>query len=231
MARFSYEESENYGAGKSSFFSLKDDKDTAKIRFLYNDLADIQGVTCHEVQVGDKRIDVECLRAYNEPVAKCPLCEANYRTKAILFVPVYDEDAKESKIWTRGKKFFDKLSSLCSRYRPLVGTPFEVERNGKKGDTSTTYELFPMKSDNSRIEDFPEVSAEGSAFQVKTFDELVEYLQTGRFSTAENDNNFERRNNTRDTNNRDNYSRDNYSRETPATPTRRRPSYNEEDNF
>ena len=55
MARFSYEESENYGNAKSIFFSLKDDKDTAKIRFLYNDINDIQGVSCHEITVNDKK--------------------------------------------------------------------------------------------------------------------------------------------------------------------------------
>lgn len=218
MARFTYAESENYSAPKSSFFSLKDDKDTAKIRFLFNTLDDLTGVTCHEVQVGDRRIDVECLRAYNEPVSKCPLCEAEYKLKTMLFVPIYDEGAKECKIWSRGKKFFDKLSSLCMRYNPIVSTPFEVERNGKKGDTSTTYELFPMRTDNSRVEDFPEIKAEGTAFQVKTYDELREFLRTGQFSS----NNVEtsRQNN-----------RDNYSRETPATPVRRRPQYSEEDTF
>lgn len=224
MARFSYEESENYGASKSNFFTLKDDKDTKVIRFLYNDMNDIQGVSCHEVKIGDKTVDVECLRAYNEPVSKCPLCEAEYRTKAMLFVPVYDVEDKETKIWTRGKKFFDKLSSLCSRYRPLVGTPFEVERNGKKGDTSTTYEMFPLKSDDSRIEDFPSITMEGTAFQVKTYDELKEYLRTGQFPTTQNS--------TNNYNDRNNYERESrYQRETPATPTRRRPQYNEEDNF
>ncbi len=218
MARFTYQESENYGTPKSSFFSLKDDKDTAKIRFLFNTLDDLCGVTCHEVQVGDWRIDVECLRAYNEPVSKCPLCEAEYKLKTMLFVPIYDEDAKESKIWSRGKKFFDKLSSLCMRYNPIVSTPFEVERNGKKGDTSTTYELFPMRTDNSRVEDFPEIKAEGTAFQVKTYNELREFLRTGQFSSNNADN-------TRQNN------RDNYSRETPATPVRRRPQYSEEDTF
>ena len=223
MARFSYEESENYGSSKSNFFTLKDDKDIKVIRFLYNDMNDISGVSCHEVKVGDKTIDVECLRAYNEPVSKCPLCEAEYRTKAMLFVPVYDVEEKETKIWSRGKKFFDKLSSLCSRYRPLVGTPFEVERNGKKGDTSTTYEMFPLKSDDSRIEDFPEINPEGTAFQVKTYEELKEYLRTGQFPTTQNSNNHT---------DRSNYERESrYQRETPATPTRRRPQYNEEDNF
>lgn len=216
MARFSYEESENYGNAKSNFFSLKDDKDTAIIRFLYNDMNDIQGVSCHEVKIGDKTVDVECLRAYNEPVHKCPLCEAEYRTKAMLFIPIYDEDAKESKIWTRGKTFFSKLSSLCSRYSPLVSTPFEVERRGKKGDTNTTYETYPLTQDHSRIEDFPEIKPEGTAFLVKTYEELREYVRTGQFPTVDK-NNVDRRT---------------VARETPATPVRRTPqAYNAEDNF
>lgn len=223
MARFNYEESENYGNGKSSFFTLKDDKDTARIRFLYNDMNDIEGVSCHEIKVGDKKMDVECLRAYNEPVSKCPLCEAEYRTKAMLFVPIYDEDAKESKIWSRGKTFFSKLSSLCSRYRPLVATPFEVERRGKKGDTNTTYETYPMTSDNARVEDFPEIKAEGTAFFTKTYDELKEYLRTGQFPANNNGRDVEQRSQQR--------GHQDYSRETPATPMRRRPTYNEEDNF
>ena len=38
MARFNMQESENYGASKNNYFALKDDKDTAIIRFLYNDI-------------------------------------------------------------------------------------------------------------------------------------------------------------------------------------------------
>lgn len=226
MARFSFEESDNYGGGKNSFFSLKDDKDTAVIRFLYNDMNDIQGVSCHSVKDGDKTIDVECLRAYNEPVSKCPFCEAGYSYSGKLFIPVYDETAKESKIWTRGKTFFSKLSSLCARYNPLVSTPFEIERNGKKGDTNTTYETYPMKSDDARIEDFPEINAEGVAFQVKSYDEMVAYLKTGAFEAPQE--------------NRRNVERDRQpaarpqpgpAREMPATPVRRRPNYDNEENF
>lgn len=226
MARFSFEESDNYGGGKNSFFSLKDDKDTAVIRFLYNDMNDIQGVSCHSVKDGDKTIDVECLRAYNEPTSKCPFCEAGFPVSAKLFIPVYDESAKESKVWTRGKSFFSKLSSLCSRYNPLVSTPFEIERNGKKGDTNTTYETYPMKADNSRIEDFPEINPEGIAFQVKTFDEMVSYLDTGAFESAQEN----RRNVERD---RQPVGRSQTAnaREMPAAPVRRRPNYDNEENF
>lgn len=220
MARFSYSDSDNYGAQKSNYFSLKDNGDTAKIRFLYNDINDIEGVAVHEVEVGDKRIDVECLRAYNEPIHKCPLCDAGYKVNAKLFIPVYDMGSKESKIWTRGKSFFQKLSSLCSRYNPLVSTPFEVERVGKKGDTNTTYETYPMQSDNAIIEDFPEIKAEGTCFQSKTYDELINYLETGTFedTVATTRTNQPSRRNTREV-------------PTNNTPVRRRPTYNEEDNF
>lgn len=223
MARFSFEDADNYGGGSSNYFSLKDNGDTAKIRFLYNDINDVSGVVVHEIEVDGKRMEVECLRNYDEPVHNCPLCEDGRKATPKLYVKVYDIDAKESKIWTRGKSFFQKLSSLCSRYNPLVSTPFEVERVGKKGDNNTTYETYPMQSDNSIVEDFPDVSAEGSCFQVKTYEELQTYLDTGSFGNEQ----FQQRRNTatqRPTSAR---------RETPApaTPVRRRPNYGSEDNF
>lgn len=218
MARFSFNDADNYGGnGTNKYFSLKDDKDTAVVRFLYNDMNDIQGVSVHEIEVDGKRVDVECIRAYNEPVSKCPLCEAGYKVNAKLFIPVYDEDSKDTKIWTRGKTFFNKLSSLCSRFNPLVSTPFEIERCGKKGDTNTTYEIYPMKSDDSRIEDFPEINAEEFAFQVKTAEELREYIRTGSF--GKKDEIPQRRSVERN------------SRDVQSAPVRRRPNYDNEESF
>lgn len=220
MSRFNFEQADNYGATKSSYFSLKDDGDTARIRFLYNDINDVEGVAVHEVEVGDKKIDVECLRSYNEPVDNCPLCAAGYKQNAKLFIPVYDEGSKESKIWTRGRTFFNKLSSLCSRYNPLVATPFEIERVGKKGDQSTTYETYPKQSDNARIQDFPEITAEGTFFQVKTFEEMQTYLNTGMFESQQAQRTSRQSSGTRQV-----------ERQVTNQPVRRRPTYSEEDNF
>jgi hypothetical protein len=225
MARFSFNEADNYGAQKNTYFSLKDNGDTAKIRFLYNDIDDVQGVATHEIEVDGKRMDVECLRAYNEPVDNCPLCKAGYKVNAKIFIPVYDINSKESKIWTRGKSFFPKLSSLTSRYKPLVATPFEIERVGKKGDTSTTYETYPMQTDNARIEDFPEISAEGTCFQSKTFEELNYFLDTGLFPDEVKNRAETRQDNRTQTRPAPR------GREMPATPIRRRPNYDEEDSF
>ena len=185
MARFNIEEAKNYGGGGgSNFFSLKDDKDTARVRFLINDINDLYGVSCHEVQDGNNKIDVECIRTYDEPTDKCPLCAAGYEMRAKLFIPLYNEDLQKSQIWTRGKTYFEKLAGFCARYNPLVATPFEIEREGKKGDQNTTYELFPGRPDNSRIEDFPEIKIEGNAFQTKTFEELTNYVNNGSFETV-----------------------------------------------
>lgn len=184
MARFNYSEADNYGAQKSSYLSLKDDGDTVKVRFLLNDINDLLGVAVHEVTTNDdKKMDVECLRAYNESVDKCPLCAAGIKVLPKLFIPVYDMNSNESKIWTRGKTFFSRMSNLCSRFNPLVATPVEITRCGKKGDTSTTYEMYPDSSatDNSKVEDFPEINAEGTCFQTKTLEELQNFIQTGNF--------------------------------------------------
>lgn len=222
MSRFSFQDADKYGAGKSNYFSLKDDGDTAVIRFLYNDINDVQGVAVHSIQVGDRTIDVECLRAYDEPVDNCPLCAAGIKQNAKIFIPVYDEDAKESKIWTRGKSYFGELSSLCARYNPLVSTPIEIERIGKKGDTNTKYQPYPRQSDNKRIEDFPEVNPEGTCFQVKTYEELEEYLQTGSFPE---DNQSATRNRQQIPN------RQSSRQATREMPVRRRPNYNNEESF
>lgn len=219
MARFNMNEADNYGAAKNNYFSLKDHGDTAQIRFLYNDINDVEGVAVHEVDENGKKFDVECLRAYNEPISKCPLCEASYKQNAKIFIPVYDMGSKESKIWTRGKAYFSKLSSLCTRYNPLVATPFEIERVGKKGDTNTTYETYPLQSDNSILEDFEVLNPEGICFQTKTADEMLTFLQTGLFPT----------NNQTKSNHEQPQRR--ATRETQAAPVRRRPNYNNEEDF
>ena len=213
MARFSIDEAKNYGGSNSTFFSLKDDKESANVRFLLNDINDLKGVTVHEVEENGAKYDVECLRTYSEPVDNCPLCAAGYKLNAKVFIPLYNEDKQESQIWTRGKTYLDKIDGLCSHYRPLVGTPFEIERHGKKGDTNTTYEMYPGRPDKSTLQDFPEIQIEGNAFQIKTFDEMNNFLDTGTF----------------DANRKQPVRAVNSTRQVPIrrTPTRT----NEEDNF
>ena len=183
MARFNVNEVENYGGrGGGGFFSLKNDKDVATVRFMYNTIDDVEGYSVHEIEVDGKKRYVNCLREYNQPLDDCPLCAAKFKVRARLFVILYDVESEEVKIWDRGKTFFSKLSSLCARYNPLVSTPFEIERNGKKGDTKTTYETYALDTDDVTLEDLPEVpELLGTLILDKSYEELEFFLNNGYF--------------------------------------------------
>ena len=190
MGRFNASEADNYGGnGGSSFFALKNDGDVARVRFLYNGMEDVVGYAVHEVTIGDKKRYVNCLRDYNEPKSKCPFCEAGNFQRAKLYIPIYDIDEDEVKIWERGKNFFAKMSSLCAHYTngntPLVAHTFEIERHGKKGDTGTTYEIYETGSDNTRLEDLPEIpDILGNVILDKSADDMVAFLEDGQFPEA-----------------------------------------------
>ena len=187
MGRFGANEVENYGGGGgSSFFSLKDDGDVARVRFMYNNMEDVVGYAVHEVEVDGKKRYVNCLRSYNEPKSKCPFCNANNFQRAKLYIPMYDIDEDEVKIWERGRNFFAKMSSLCARYSntntPLVAHTFDVERRGKKGDTGTTYEIYETGCDDTRLEDLPEApEVLGTIILDKTAKDMEYYLDYEEF--------------------------------------------------
>ena len=190
MGRFNYQDSDNYGNSSSNFFSLKDDGDVARVRFMYNDLNDVTGYAVHEIEVDGNKRYVNCLRSYNEPKSKCPCCANDYMQRAKLYVPLYNIDTKEVQLWERGKKFLGKLQSICTRYArqdsPLVNHVFEIERHGKKGDTQTTYEIYEVGSDGTTLQDLPEVIEPlGNVILDKSYDELDSYVRTGSFATQQ----------------------------------------------
>ena len=185
MAKFNASEIDNYGGnGGSGYFSLKNDGETAQVRFMYNDINDVEGCAVHQVEIGDRKRYVNCLRSYNEPVSQCPFCRDGKFQVAKLFVPLYDIAEKRVKVWERGKKFFAKISSICARYaNPSVASHiFEIERNGKPGDQTTSYELYEIEKDNTTLEDLPEVpDVLGGLVLDKSADDMEYYLENGEF--------------------------------------------------
>ena len=133
MARFRAEEADNYGGqGGGGFFSIANDKEVKQVRFMYDTVDDIEGMSVHKIKIGDKDRYVNCLREYNQPVDDCPLCRERNPVQARLFIPVYNIDEDAVQIWDRGKTMFSKMTSLCSRYavkNHLVNNIFEIERN------------------------------------------------------------------------------------------------------
>lgn len=188
MSRFNYENSENYNRSGSStgYFKLANDGDTARVRFMYNSIDDIEGFSVHQVELPDGRHKyVNCIREYDEPIDNCPLCKAGYKTMPKLFLALYNEDDQTVQVWERGVSFYKKLNGLCKRHKPLVGSVVELERNGKKGDTKTTYETYDEDNDETTLEDLPEApEILGTLVLNKDYDELQNFVDTGDFESS-----------------------------------------------
>ena len=153
---------------KEKFFKLADDKDVKLIRFLHNDITKVPVVTYHTVEIDGYYRKVSCLRSYDEPLSKCPICAKKdaYTSRKYLQLLVYEVDSKgnpngntEIQIWDRGKKFIEKLEAIQTRLerrgKKLCDVLFDIERIGKKGSTDTTYELYErtdLDADNFAFE-------------------------------------------------------------------------------
>lgn len=230
MGRVSFNDMDNYKneGSSASFFRLKNDKEVAQVRFMYNGIEDVEGVAVHTVDVPGVQYgrDVNCLRAYNEPLDECPLCKAGYKPKVKIFVPLYNVEADEVQIWSRSKSYGAKLSGICSRYAKkcnLVNNIFEIERNGAKGDKQTQYNEFLVDTDDVELEDLPEIPDPiGTAVLDKSFDELEYYVEHKDFPGSSSSDSAPVR--------RRSHTEDSEEEEAPRRRTRRTPA-NDEDKF
>ena len=221
--RFKSDTMDKYGGqGGTGYFSLKNDKDIATVRFLYNTPDDVEGYAVHEVEIDGKKRYVNCLREYNQPIDDCPFCRARKYQVAKLFIPLYNEDEGKVQVWERGKKFFSKLSSVLSRCDadPICSQTFEIERNGKAGDTQTTYEIFETKKgpDDATLEDFEEPVIMGRLILDKSADDMEFYLENEYFPPEDE------APTRRSESSRRNTRRDEEEEEMPRRRTRRTPS-------
>lgn len=182
MASFNVSDADKVGVqGGSGFFSLKNDKDVARVKFLFNDINDVKCHSVHQVEIDGKKRYVDCLREYGDPVDACPFCKAQKFVNMKYFIPLYNIDADNTQIWERGRKFGSKLTSICSRYPNIVSHIFEIERNGKAGDTQTTYEIYETGEDGATLDDFEVQNPMGTIILQKSAEEMETYLNTGSF--------------------------------------------------
>lgn len=190
--RFRHDEADNYEVKSSGggYFSLKNDKDTAHVRFMYNTIDDIVGDTVHEIEVDGRKRYVSCLRAYNSPIDDCPFCREHMPTKTKVFVPLYNLDERKAQVWERGTKFIQQISGICARYasnNDLVAQEFEIERNGKPRDTATTYGIYPVGSpDGTTLEDLGDMpKILGGVILEKSYEDMEYFLEDGQFPPEE----------------------------------------------
>ena len=229
--RIKHDEIEQYGgSGGGGDFSLKDDGDTARVRFMYNDINDVEGYAVHEVEIDGKKRYVNCLREYNSPIDDCPFCRERKRQVAKIFVPIYNVDTDRVQVWERGKKFISEISGLIARYSsadtPFCSQVFEIERQGKKGSTSTQYGKYPVdRPDGTTLDDLPELpNILGGLVLDKSAEDMEYFLEEGYFPPEESES--VRRGNRRDTERRDS----NEDRNVDRRATRRVPG-RERDKF
>ncbi len=189
MAEFSVKDADKYGGqGGGGYFSLKNDRDTARVIFPFEGIEDIHGYSVHQVEVDGKKRYVNCLHEYGQPKDDCPFCAAGMFTLAKYFIPVYNVDEDRIQTWERGKQFGDRLTSLCSRNPNLVTHGFEIERIGKKGDTKTTYEIYSDRDNddpNRKAEDFDVQNPLGTIILDKGIEDMKYYLETGEFPSED----------------------------------------------
>lgn len=219
MARVAYDEADKFGGqGGAGFFQLKNDGDTARVRFMYDNIDDIVGDSVHEVEMVDENGNVlmgkngrprtkyvACLRDYDDPKDACPFCRDGKYVGVRLVVPVYNLDEKKVQIWDRGKTMFKKMSRIASKHPSIVAQVFEVERAGAAGDQQTDYYIEAIgQPDGTTLDDLPPLpEIHGTDYKShildKTAEEMEYYLQEGQFPPTgdEDDKPVARRRSTR----------------------------------
>ena len=207
MGRVNIEDVDKYKGGEGAgFFGLKNDKDIATVRFCHESMESVEIVNCHNIIIDGKNRKVSCLRSYDEPVDACPLCSAGYPMQLRFFLNVLEyepsKDGKFSgnyvkKIWERGRSFQKEILGLAARYNPLCDTVFEIERQGKAGDTQTKYGIYPMNYSLDELplsdEDLENDSVLGTVVLEKSAEELDYYLDNGEFPPEEKSNGVQAR--------------------------------------
>ena len=190
MARFGFSEGDNY-APKSSggYLNLKNDQDVAIVRFMYEGPDDIEGYMIHEVKIDGKTRDVNCLKeSYNSPDSECPFCASHIPAKRKYYIPVYDCDTNEVKIWKRSHQYVGKrIFPLTSEVHPLCSQEFKITRHGVVGDKQTDYTIYPVRSEELTMSDLPEVpTILGSKYLLdKNEYEMNYYIDNGYFPSDE----------------------------------------------
>jgi hypothetical protein len=190
---------------KVGFFNLRDDGDTAVVRFAYNSVEEFTFATVHSVKLTNKEGKesyrrISCLRGINDPIEKCPLCLKGIKIEYKFFVKLIEyiktEDGQiipKAKVWERPAKFALKLKPFFDEYGNLTNYIFKIKRRGVRGSLKTDYDIIPAATmaDGSSIyssdiyakdfSDFNEFKTAGSSYLIKTADEMRTYLNTGHF--------------------------------------------------
>lgn len=130
------------------FFSLKNDKDQAIVRFMVNSIEDVEIIAGHRTNVGGKLRFVSCLREPKEDVDKCPLCASGDKVQYRVYIKLLEYTRNDQgkivaipRIWERSTSYVNTINNMLNEYGPLSDNIFKITRNGAAGSTTTTYDI------------------------------------------------------------------------------------------
>ena len=197
MGNFSFDsirQTNNSSNNKVSYFSLKNDGDSAIVRFMHDSIESFDVVNCHDVTVSGQRRRVGCVWEKDKPADYCPLCASGNPFKQRMYVHLieYVKDnngniTPVAKVWDRPVSYAYKLRDYLNNYGPLSDVIFTVKRNGAAGDQGTTYTEMPCMPNMFPTEKYPKIDfpsdyqALGIAVMKKSVDDIRAYLETGNF--------------------------------------------------
>lgn len=160
-----------------SYFFLRDTGDSARIRFLVDDIDDIDLFEVHVVQIGKRWLDFACNGE------DCALCEAGLNPVDKMYIQLqqFNEDGTaEHKVWTRTltADFGKTLQGLAKRYSPLSGHYFDIERDGAAGERRIKYNFYPEGECDADIVELSDITG---MIRKRSNEDMEEYLRTGNF--------------------------------------------------
>lgn len=200
MARLNAQQAATFPSGNGmSFLQLQNDGDSAVVRFAYDSLEELMSCdSIHSVQdqTGKYR-QVDCLRIDNsQPLNLCPLCEAGFPVRKVVYLNVRNEQTGEMQVWQRTESYvLNTLAPTLKEYlsdgvTKIKDIPFKITRHGAKGDPKTNYLLITMPikpiPDNQFGE--PNDPREKQLIRILSASDMQDYLNTGILPSNDNSN-------------------------------------------
>ncbi len=137
---------------KINYFRLVDDKDKAKVTFLYSNEDEIgestRRVHLFKYEKSKFPSKVDCLR--EDSIDDCPMCEDEIITTNRIFINLYNHDTEQVEVWERGmNEWYLNLIDEMKKEGDLTKVTYEITRHGRKGNKRTTY-VFDKVGENKK---------------------------------------------------------------------------------
>jgi hypothetical protein len=145
------EQAQSYTGGGSTFFKLQDGE-TAKVRFLYNTIDDIEPLGVHVVKQGNNFATIDCGRLPGDPMENCKWCSQDNKPVARVVIPMFNLDTNEISYWTRSQSWVEgtliPTLEAIPKGQPISGQTYFIKRKGSAMQDTTYTPTADLSSQN-----------------------------------------------------------------------------------